>query len=313
MTVLTLAMFPGQGSQHVGMGKAALDAFPYLRPVFEEAEDGSRLPLRRLCFDGPESDLRLTAHTQPAILCVSVAYWRVLREEVGFAPDLFAGHSLGEYSALVAAGSLTLCEAAGLVRVRGEAMQSAVPVGVGAMAAIMGGTDDLVSDLCRRASLSGSLVEVANYNSPQQRVISGHAEAVARAAESASSSALKAIPLSVSAPFHSSLMEPARVAMTPRLEGLVLGTPANPVVPNVLGCIEDRERPEYLTRYLVEQIDKPVRWTQTLQWIWDAVGCRRAVEVGPGRVLVGLARRTWPREGVLVSTDSLANAVVALS
>ena len=284
-------LFPGQGSQSVGMGKALCDASPAARAVFDEADRVLGFSLSRLCFEGPEDELKLTANTQPAILTHSIAALSDLRarfpekvEGAAFA----AGHSLGEYSADVAAGALSFADAVALVRERGRFMQEAVPAGVGAMAAIVGLAPEAVDAACRDAA-QGETVAPANYNSPEQTVIAGHAAAVARASEAClARGAKRAIPLPVSAPFHCALMSPAREKMTPLLAGAAFRDAALPVVTNVDAAPEsDGVR---LRDALVRQIDSPVRWVETVQRL-GREGVDRALEIGPGNVLAGLVRR----------------------
>jgi [acyl-carrier-protein] S-malonyltransferase len=284
-------LFPGQGSQFVGMGKALCEASAAARAVFDEADAVLGFSLSGLCFEGPEEALRLTSHTQPAILTHSVAALADLRarfperlEGAAFA----AGHSLGEYSANVAAGALAFGEALRLVRERGTFMQEAVPAGVGAMAAIVGLRPDDVDAACRQAA-QGEVVAPANYNSPEQTVIAGQAAAVARAAEAClQRGAKRAIPLAVSAPFHCALMSPARERMRPLLEGATFADAVLPVVTNV--DAKGQTAGAELRGALVRQIDSPVRWVESMQLL-ARQGVDRALEIGPGNVLAGLVRR----------------------
>lgn len=289
---MTLALlFPGQGSQSVGMGKSLSEASEPARTVFEEADRVLGFSLSKLCFEGPEEQLRLTANTQPAILTHSIAALADLRarfpeklEGAVFA----AGHSLGEYSAGVAAGAFSFADAVALVRARGTFMQEAVPAGVGAMAAIVGLEPGAVDAACREAA-QGETVAPANYNSPEQTVIAGHAAAVARASEGClARGAKRAIALPVSAPFHCALMSPARDRMKPLLEATVFTDAAMPVVTNVDAAPETSG--EKLRDALVRQIDSPVRWVETVQRL-AREGVDRALEIGPGNVLAGLVRR----------------------
>ena len=289
---MTLALlFPGQGSQSVGMGKSLSEASEPARTVFEEADRVLGFSLSKLCFEGPEEQLRLTANTQPAILTHSIAALADLRarfpeklEGAVFA----AGHSLGEYSAGVAAGAFSFADAVALVRARGTFMQEAVPAGVGAMAAIVGLEPAGVEEACREAA-QGETVAPANYNSPEQTVIAGHAAAVARASEGClARGAKRAIALPVSAPFHCALMSPARDRMKPLLEATVFTEAAMPVVTNVDAAPETSG--EKLRDALVRQIDSPVRWVETVQRL-AREGVDRALEIGPGNVLAGLVRR----------------------
>jgi [acyl-carrier-protein] S-malonyltransferase len=284
-------LFPGQGSQFVGMGRKLYEVSTAARAVFEEADAVLGFSLSRLCFEGPEEELKLTANTQPAILTHSVAAWRDLQERdprrlegAAFA----AGHSLGEYSANVAAGSLSFAEALGLVRARGRFMQEAVAPGVGAMAAILGLTAEEVGAACDEAA-QGEVVAPANFNSPEQTVIAGHAGAVGRASELCRErGAKRAILLPVSAPFHCALMAPARERMRPPLERAQFFDPAWPVVTNQDAI--PRARGSELREALVHQIDSPVRWVESIRAL-AREGVDRAVEIGPGNVLAGLVRR----------------------
>ena len=303
----TLAMFPGQGSQFVGMGKDLLDQFPYTKEVFEEAEDSAKLQIRKLCFEGPESDLRLTANTQPSILALSVATWKVLVEEAGFVPDFFAGHSLGEYSALVAAGRISFARAAYLVRRRGEFMQSAVPEGVGAMAAVMKVDYKALEGFCKQVSVSGCRVDIANYNSPQQLVVAGHAEAVAKLSDVLATEKARVKALAVSAPFHSRLMTPAKDALRPLIEETEFQENGSKVFSNVLGSLG-----EYNKELLIRQVDAPVRWLQIMDSCKE-LEITRCVEVGPGKVLTGLAKRALAPDTVLLYSDPIEETISALS
>lgn len=284
-------LFPGQGSQSVGMGKSLCEASEPARTVFEEADRVLGFSLSRLCFEGPEEELRLTANTQPAILTHSIAALADLRARTPEKLDgavFAAGHSLGEYSANVAAGALAFADAVTLVRARGAFMQEAVPAGVGAMAAIVGLAPEAVDAACQE-SAQGQIVAPANYNSPEQTVIAGHADAVGRASEAClAKGAKRAIPLPVSAPFHCALMSPARERMRPLLEATVFTDAAMPVVTNVDARAESGGGT--LRDALVRQIDSPVRWVETVRRL-AAEGVDRALEIGPGNVLAGLVRR----------------------
>jgi [acyl-carrier-protein] S-malonyltransferase len=284
-------LFPGQGSQFVGMGKELYESSAPARAVFDEADVVLGFALSKLCFEGPEEELKRTANTQPAILTHSVAAWRDLEarfpekiEGAAFA----AGHSLGEYSADVAAGALPFAEAVSLVRSRGGFMQEAVPQGVGAMAAILGLPAPDVEAACREAA-ANEVVAPANFNSPEQTVIAGHAAAVERAgAACLARGAKKVIPLPVSAPFHCGLMTPARVKLKPLLERAAFTGAVLTIVTNV------DARPEMegarLRDALIRQVDSPVRWVESVQRL-AAEGVDRAIEVGPGSVLAGLVKR----------------------
>lgn len=284
-------LFPGQGSQFVGMGKSLCESSRAARETFAEADAALGFALSRLCFEGPEEELTLTANTQPAILTHSVAAWRDLAERFPGRLDgaaFAAGHSLGEYSADVAGGSLGFAEAVLLVRERGRFMQDAVPAGVGAMAAIMGLAPDEVEAACREAA-QGEAVQAVNFNSPEQTVIAGHAAAVARASAACRArGARRAIPLPVSAPFHSSLMAPAREKMKPLLLAAAFADPKLPVVTNVDAAAELSGA--RLRDALVRQIDSPVRWVASVQLL-AREGVDRGLEIGPGGVLAGLVRR----------------------
>ncbi|HET9488763.1 MAG TPA: ACP S-malonyltransferase [Methylomirabilota bacterium] len=280
-------IFPGQGSQAVGMGKAFYEASPAAKAVFEEANDVLGLDLTRLAFEGPEADLALTANTQPAVLTVSVAAAAVCAEH-GLTPRFAAGHSLGEYSALVVAGALAFRDAVRLVRRRGEFMQAAVPVGVGAMAAIMGLELSAVEALCAEAG-QGEVVEVANVNAPLQIVIAGHRTAVERAvALAAGRGGRKSVVLPVSAPFHCGLMAPAAERLAGELHGVAVSDLRIPVIRNVDAGVT-RTAAE-VKPALVRQVASPVRWTECVRRL-AAEGASAFVEMGPGRVLTGLLKR----------------------
>ncbi|WP_298435274.1 ACP S-malonyltransferase [Geobacter sp.] len=281
-------IFPGQGSQFPGMGKELAENFSVARHTFEEADDALGSRLSKICFEGPEDELKLTANTQPAILTTSIAALRVLRQETGVAADYFAGHSLGEYSALVAAGVLQFAEAVRTVRARGTFMQEAVPVGVGAMAAVLGVEADVLAGICAEATL-GQVVSPANFNSPGQIVIAGHAEAVNRAIEIAKARGFrKAMLLPVSAPFHSSLMIPAGERLSEVLARIEVADFTAPVVTNVEAkANSDKERVREL---LVRQVSAPVQWDSSVREM-VRLGVGDFVEIGPGKVLSGLVKR----------------------
>lgn len=280
-------VFPGQGSQQVGMGRALAEAFPESRRAFEEADEVLGEPLSALCFDGPEARLLLTENTQPAILAASVAAARAL-EARGLRPAFVAGHSLGEYSAHVVAGTFAFADAVRIVRRRGRYMQEAVPVGMGAMAAILGLDEESVARACAEAA-KGQVVAPANLNAPGQIVIAGAAEAVARAGERARElGARRVVPLAVSAPFHCPLMAPAEARLAPELRALPVSDPRIPVVANV--DAEPRTDGAAAVEALVRQVSSPVRWESVVRRLASA-GVRAYVEVGPGTVLSGLVRK----------------------
>jgi [acyl-carrier-protein] S-malonyltransferase len=283
----TAFIFPGQGSQSPGMGKDLAEKFPVARQVFEEADDALGFAISRLCFEGPAEDLQLTENTQPAILTVSVAAFRAMMDAGISAPAFVAGHSLGEYSALVAAGTLSLSDAVRTVRARGRYMQEAVPVGTGAMAAVLGGELGEIQRICEEAS-QGQVCSVANFNSPGQAVIAGNTEAVDRAIERLSGVAKRVIKLKVSAPFHCALMKPAQDRLAADLERLDFKSPAMPVVTNV--DARATTAPDELRDALVRQVSAPVRWVDSMQLLIEqSVGT--FVEAGPGKVLSGLMRQ----------------------
>ncbi len=292
-------VFPGQGSQYVGMGQEWAESFPVARETYEEADSTLGFSLSELCWRGPEDELQLTANTQPAILATSVAIQRVVAEH-DLTPVVVAGHSLGEYSALVAAGCLSFADALRLVRRRGELMQEAVPVGVGAMAAVMGLEAEVVAAIAAEAK-EDQVCDVANYNAPIQTVVAGHREAVERAVEMAEArDAMRAVMLPVSAPFHSALMRPAREGLAPELEATTFGAPEPPVVTNI--DAQPATTGEAARQALVRQIDGPVRWVESIRWMVDVGGVDTVLEIGPRAVLSGLIRRISP--GVVAKSFS---------
>jgi [acyl-carrier-protein] S-malonyltransferase len=287
-------LFPGQGSQKVGMGKSLAEAHPVCRDTFAEADEALGQRLSALCFDGPEDQLVLTENTQPALLTVSVAMYRLLAQR-GLVPHFVAGHSLGEYSAHVAAGTLSFADALQVVRRRGRYMQEAVPVGAGAMAAVLGLDEPLVEQACREAA-QGEVVSPANVNAPGQIVIAGAAAAVARAGERAKAlGAKRVIPLNVSAPFHCALMSPAEERLAPELRALPARDPRVPLVANV--DAEEKRDAASSIEALVKQVSRPVRWEASVRRLASA-GVRTYVEVGSGTVLSGLAKKIHPDAAV---------------
>ena len=294
---MTLALlFPGQGSQAVGMGALLADAFQAARDVFAEVDEALGQKLSVLIREGPEDQLTLTENAQPALMAVSVAVMRVLKGEFGFDASkaaYVAGHSLGEYSALAAAGAISLADTARLLKLRGQAMQRAVPVGQGAMASLIGPKTDLA--LAEAAAKAGSEVGVcvvANDNNAGNIVISGEKAAVDRAIEKAKELGARAIPLNVSAPFHCPLMQPAADEMAQALASATIVAPSVPVVANVLARPESD--PEVIRRLLVEQVTGRVRWRESMEWMAGEGGVSRFVEIGSGKVLTGMAKRIAP-------------------
>ena len=302
-------VFPGQGSQSVGMGREIFEASAAARDVLAKADQALAEPLSKLIAEGPEETLTLTANTQPAIVTVSCAVLAAMREAVPTlgAPAFAAGHSLGEYSALVAASSLALEDAVRLVRARGRAMQEAVPPGEGAMAAIMGLDPEKIEDVCKRAA-QGEIVSPANFNAPGQVVIAGHAAAVARANELASAEKGKAIPLKVSAPFHCALMAPAARVVGSELDRVNVNPLAFPVVANV--DAKPNTDPSRVKDLLVRQVDGPVRWEATIR-LMASEGVTHILEIGPGKVLAGLIKRITKEIKVLSVGDAAALGEVA--
>jgi [acyl-carrier-protein] S-malonyltransferase len=303
-------VFPGQASQYVGMGKDLASRFPEAAQTFEEADAALGEAFSKLLWEGPEADLNLTANTQPGVLAVSIAAWRVLEKaRPDLQPAFLAGHSLGEYSAHVAAGTLSFADALKTVRERGRFMQDAVPVGQGAMAALMGLDAPQAAKACAEAA-QGEVVVPANDNAPGQVVIAGHQAAVARAIEAAKTlGCRKAVLLPVSAPFHSPLMAPARERLEPLLRALPFQNPRRPVIANVdalpTGTAEDARRK------LIAQVDAPVRWRETLMYLQGA-GVEAVLEVGPGTVLCGLAKRV-SKEWKLLNVEDGASLDKALA
>jgi [acyl-carrier-protein] S-malonyltransferase len=306
-------VFPGQGSQAVGMGRALYHAVPASRLVFDEVDEALATPLSRLIFEGPDDELRLTEHAQPALMATSLAAVRALEAKSGRRLaelcDVVAGHSLGEYSALAAAGSLALGDAARLLRVRGRAMQEAVPVGEGAMAAILGLELEAVEQVARAAGEVG-VCDLANDNAPGQAVVSGSRAAIERAVDLAKAQgARRSVLLPVSAPFHCRLLAPAAEAVRAALADIRIGAPAVPVVTNVTASPESA--PEVLRARLVEQVTARVRWRESLIAMAE-LGVEAIIELGAGRVLSGLAKRTVPGVAtVALGTPDEIDAFVA--
>jgi [acyl-carrier-protein] S-malonyltransferase len=301
-------LFPGQGSQFAGMGKLLAERFPIARQAFAVADDTLGFPLSEICFAGPEDELKKTANTQPAILATSVAAFRVLAE-FGHRPTIVAGHSLGEYSALVANGCLDFADALRLVRARGQFMQEAVPQGVGAMAALLKLPEGKLDQILQEAA-QGEIVTVANFNSPDQIVIAGHTAAVERAMQLAKAAGVKrAVPLPVSAPFHCPLMRPAQEKLAPALVAASFRPMSCPLINNWQGSLVND--PAAARQGLIEQIPNPVRWTESVREL-SPRGIGRFVEVGPGAVLLGLCRSIDPSlRGVRFCEPNDLDAVAA--
>lgn len=306
-------VFPGQGSQFVGMGKDLAESFTEAREVFQEVDDALGQNLTKLMFEGPEGDLNLTANTQPALMAVSMAVVRVLEKQGGIhmasACQFVAGHSLGEYSALTAAGAIQLADTAKLLRIRGTAMQEAVPVGVGAMAAILGLDFEDVKEIAAAASKDG-VCAAANDNAPGQVVVSGHKGAVEAAiALATAKGAKRAIALPVSAPFHCSLMEPAARRMAEALAAATIKAPVVPVVANVTASAVTS--PDEIRRLLVEQVTGRVRWRESVTWMKEQ-GVTDMIELGAGKVLGGLVKRIEKDvSGESVGTPEQIEALIA--
>ena len=297
-------VFPGQGSQAPGMGKDVAEASPAARRVFEEIDDALGFSISRLCFEGPEEELKLTSNTQPAILATSAAILAAIRARYPeLEPDIVAGHSLGEYSAIVCAGGLKASAAAKIVRARGEFMQDAVPVGVGAMAAILGPDIAEITFICEEAA-QDQVCSPANINAPGQIVIAGHAEAVARAIEIAKSRGVrKSLLLPVSAPFHCALMKPAEERLRPILEEAAFHPLYVPLITNVDASPVGTDHA--VRNALVRQVVSPVRWTESIK-VMIAKGVKKFVEVGPGAVLAGLIKRI-DKSVEVVSVNNVAS------
>ena len=290
MTQDSLALvFPGQGSQKVGMMSDAYESFECVRDTFEEAAAALHYDMWALIKEGPQEALNLTETTQPVLLTCSVALWRAWQEQGGVMPGIMAGHSLGEFSALVCAGALSFADAVALVRRRGEFMQTAVPVGVGAMAVVLGLDDSEINETCAMLTTEEASVSPVNYNSPGQVVIAGHTPAVDAACVALKKAgATRTLPLPVSAPFHTNLMKPAGEQLAQAIADVAIAIPSIPVVHNVNAQIQND--PEKIRSVLIEQIYSPVQWTECMRFMIDR-GTTHLVECGPGKVLSGLARR----------------------
>lgn len=302
----TALLFPGQGSQRVGMGRDLAIEHPLAKQTYEEADDVLGFALSKLCWEGPEDDLTLTKHTQPAILTTSIAVFRVLRER-GLQFDITAGHSLGEWTALVAAGAITLRDAVKLTHLRGTYMQEAMPVGQGTMAALIGLDLEKTRALCEQSSQPGEPVEIANLNGAGQIVISGHVNAIDRAIDNSRSAGAKlAKKLPVSAPFHCSLMKPAADRLEIAMVGLAITAPTVPVVANVTA--EPTQDPAQIQRLLIQQVTAPVRWEESIQLV-EKLGVTTAYELGSGAVLKGLVKRIAP--SIAVTTIGEPHEVAA--
>ena len=296
-------VFPGQGSQSVGMLDSWADN-DAVKAVIDEASQALSQDLTTLIADGPAEDLNLTTNTQPVMLAASYAMYQAYLSAGGKSPELVAGHSLGEYTALTAAGTITLSDAVRLVRVRADAMQSAVPVGQGGMAAILGLDDETVLEVCQAASTEDSFVEAVNFNAPAQVVVAGHKEAIDRVCVLAKEhGAKRALPLAVSAPFHSRLLEPAAQVLEEALADIELQRPAMPVINNV--DVDTADAPEDIVDALVRQAWHPVRWVETIRKMKEE-GVTHVVECGPGKVLSGLVKRIEPELVMLNINDPVS-------
>jgi len=283
-------VFPGQGSQYVGMGKELYDQFDVARDTFDEASEVLGFDLSNLCFEGEQSELSLTANAQPALLTTSIACLRVLQNETSLKPDFVAGHSLGEYTALVANGTIQLADAVHTVRKRGEFMQDAVPVGIGSMAAVLGLEKEKVIEICNQVSQNGLIASPANLNAPGQTVISGNKEAVEDASEIAKSEGAKrVVPLDVSAPFHCELMKPAAERLSEVLDQIETAQMNAALVANCTASVTNDS--DTVKELLIQQVTSAVRWFESVETLHNE-GCTQFIEIGPKNVLAGLIKRT---------------------
>lgn len=303
-------VFPGQGSQSVGMLAPLADEYSSIQQLFSRASDVLGYDLWALAQSGPQEQLNLTEQTQPLLLTSSVAIWQVWQSLGGSVPALMAGHSLGEYSALVCSGVIDFDAAVSLVRDRGKFMQQAVPQGVGAMSAVLGLDDQVIVSICQDVSVDGNVVEAVNFNSPGQVVVAGSADAVSKAADLLKKAGAKRVaPLPVSAPFHTSLMKPAAEQLAVAIAKVEFQAPTIPIVHNVHASIESD--PGKIRQLMVEQTASPVRWTQSIEFM-VARGVERVVECGPGKVLSGLCRRIHkPLSASAIETPDALQATLA--
>ena len=304
-----LAMFPGQGSQSPAMSLELLQNFEEARLVFEEAEDLSQISLKKICTDPDEADkLSLTTYQQPALLTHSYAVWLVLRKELGLTHCFYAGHSLGEYTALAASGKLSFKDALFLVCQRAKAMEEAVPAGLGGMLAVRARDFELLSKLCfELQDISGRVLEIVNYNSPEQFILSGHSDAIDEMALTLKENKVLAKKLSVSGPFHSSLMKPAREVLAKEIKKVHFFENEEKIIPNVLGAL----RGSYDENYLISQMDNPVLWKDTLESAWTN-GCEAFVEFGPGKVLSSLVKKNLPKASFVFDTKDIVSSLKVL-
>ncbi|MFD2616920.1 ACP S-malonyltransferase [Terrilactibacillus laevilacticus] len=301
-------VFPGQGSQQVGMGKDVIHAYNQAKVIFNQADDRLGVPLSQIILNGPEEELKKTENTQPAIVTVSVALYELLKQ-AGIKPDFTCGHSLGEYSALVASGSLSFDDAVYAVRRRGLYMEEAVPSGSGAMSAVLGMKADKLKDICSKVTLDGETVQVANHNSPSQIVISGSKEGVEKASILAKEQGAKRIvPLNVSGPFHSTLMAPAAEKFSQTLQEITIHNAEIPVIANVTADVE--KQADQISDLLIKQLTSPVRWVESIEKL-KSLGVDTYVEVGPGNVLSGLIKKI-DRQATILQVNSVETLEPAL-